>query len=77
MGPLGYKEVDIKQNILPINSKLAKQIFDNYQEFWLQNIFQTYNNLSNYDTKFYRYLFFICLVLFIILLFKINRKINL
>ena len=77
MTPLGYKEVDIKQNILPFNSKLAKQIFDNYQEFWLQNVFQIYNNFTNNDTKFYKYLLLISFVLLAILLFKINKKINL
>lgn len=70
MKPLGYKEIDIKAELLPIKSKKIKEIFDIYQEFCWQNIFQIYNNLSNKDNKFYRKI--LTLTLFFIFILSIK-----
>lgn len=75
MEPLGYKEINIKQDLMPINSKVIKQIYDSYQEFWWQNIYQQYNNFSNQDNFFYRNILYACILIFIILLFRFNKKI--
>ena len=75
MMPLGYKEVDNKAELLPIKSKILKNVFDNYQEFWWQNIFQEYNNFSNQDNFFYRSIFISLFVIFVILFLKLNHKI--
>ena len=74
MIPLGYKEVDNKTELLPIKSKILKQVFDNYQEFWWQNIFQQYNNFSNNDNLFYRSIFIWLIIIFIILFLKLSNK---
>lgn len=75
MMPLGYKEVDNKPELLPIKSKILKNVFDNYQEFWWQNIFQEYNNFSNQDNFFYRSIFISLIIIFVILFLKLNNKI--
>ena len=75
MMPLGYKEVDNKSELLPIKSKILKNVFDNYQEFWWQNIFQEYNNFNNQDNFFYRSIFIILIIIFVILFLKLNHKI--
>ena len=75
MTPLGYKEVDNKSELLPIKSKILKNVFDNYQEFWWQNIFQEYNNFNNQDNFFYRSIFIILIIIFVILFLKLNHKI--
>lgn len=73
--PLGYKEIDNKPELLPIKSKMLKNVFDSYQEFWWQNIFQEYNNFSNQDNFFYRSILISLIVIFIILFMKLNNKI--
>ena len=74
MIPFGYKEIDIKPELLPIKSKKLKQIFDMYQEFWWQNGFQIYNNLSNKDNLFYRKILILSLLIIIILLLKFMKS---
>ena len=74
MIPFGYKEIDIKPELLPIKSKKLKQIFDMYQEFWWQNGFQIYNNLSNKDNLFYRKTLILSLLIIIVLLIKFMKS---
>lgn len=70
MKPLGYKEIYNKAELLPIKSKKLKEIFDIYQEFWWQNVFQIYNNISNKDNLFYRKI--LTLTLFFIFILSIK-----
>ena len=72
---LGYKEVDIKLELLPIQSKPLKQVFDNYQEFCWQNIYQRYNNFSNHDNLFYRRLLISIILICVVLFLKLNNRI--
>ena len=75
MMPLGYKKVDNKAGLLPIKSTILKQVFDNYQEFWWQNIFQQYNNFNNQDNFFYRNILLLLVIIFVVLFLKLNNKI--
>jgi hypothetical protein len=76
MIPLGYKEVDTKVDIIPFNtSKTIKKYFDTYQEFCLNNIFQTYNNLNNTDIFFYKLIYKLCIIMCIFFIIKLYQSI--